>query len=147
MFMVNGGDAMRSFTHIEDASEALAVLLERPEARGQAYNIGNPGNDISIRGLALLMSELYEEIWGLPSKSELVDISGEQFYGEGYEDSGRVPPSIAKLGKLGWSPTRDLPTTLRDAMQFYHDNPQPFVSPAEYYQGTVHVAEPSVESR
>ncbi len=144
-FLVGGGHALRSFTHIEDASEAFSVLLNHPAAHGQAYNIGNPGNDTSIRDLALLMRELYEEIWGEPSRSELVEISGDEFYGEGYEDNARVPPSISKLRSLGWEPKRDLRTTLRDAMQFYHDNPQPVMSPDEYYsQGSLPMLEPQL---
>jgi nucleoside-diphosphate-sugar epimerase len=133
MFLVDGGQALRSFTHIEDASEAFAVLLEHPGARGQAFNIGNPGNNTSIHDLAVTMKRLFGEIWGRPAGSELIEVSGERFYGEGYEDNGRVPPSVDKLRALGWQPKRNLETTLRDAMQFYHDNPQPVMSPEEYH--------------
>jgi UDP-apiose/xylose synthase len=32
------------------------------------------------------------------------DISGEEFYGPGYEDCDRRVPDISKLKRLGWPP-------------------------------------------
>jgi nucleoside-diphosphate-sugar epimerase len=72
-----------------------------------------------VRDLALLMKELDEELTGTPADNELVDIDGSEFYGPGYEDMDRVPPAISKLQALGWSPTRDLRTTFRDAIAYY----------------------------
>jgi UDP-apiose/xylose synthase len=46
-------------------------------------------------------------------------VSGEEFYGPGYEDSDRLPPDISKIGALGWRPRHDLWTTLRDAIGYY----------------------------
>ncbi len=129
MFLVNGGQARRSFTHIADANEALDVVLKDQRTRGQAYNIGNPGNDISIADLAVQMKEIYAELTGETPQNELQVVTGDEFYGEGYEDNGRVVPDISKLGALGWKPTRDLTTTLRDAMQFYLEHPEEAQSP------------------
>lgn len=129
MFLVNGGEARRSFTHIQDANDALQVVLDDPRARQQAFNIGNPGNDITIAGLAEMMKEIYEELTGITPQNELQVLTGEEFYGEGYEDNGRVVPDVSKLGALGWTPRRDLRTTLRDAMQYYLDNPEELQTP------------------
>ena len=51
----------------------------------------------------------------------LVEVSGEEFYGAGYEDSDRLPPDISKIGGLGWTPRHDLEKTLRDAMGYYFE--------------------------
>lgn len=121
IYLVDGGEQRRSFTHIDDASEAVALLLESPAAANQIFNIGNPANDVSIRDLVGLMVELYEELTGKRPDNEIVEISGEEFYGVGYEDTNRVVPDISKLEALGWQPKYDLRTTFRETMASYQD--------------------------
>ena len=123
LYLVDGGHTHRSFLHIADANEAFQTLLEHlDEARNQIFNVGNPANDVTIRELALLMIDLYKELTGKTSASDLVDVSGEEFYGPGYEDADRLAPDISKLRALGWQPHRDLRTTFRDAMAYYVDS-------------------------
>jgi len=120
IFLVDGGEVHRAFLHIDDASRALQMVLEQPEAsRNQIYNVGNPANNITIRELAVLMRRTFEEIMGRPSRSELVDVPGEVFYGAGYEDADRLPPDIGKICSLGWAPRHDLAETVRHTMQYY----------------------------
>ena len=120
MRLVDGGNVHRAFTHIADANEAFQVLLDHPEAtRTQVYNVGNPANNTTIKDLALLMLEMYEEHTGMPASSELVDIDGDEFYGAGYEDGDRLPPEISKISSLGWAPRHDLRRTIGDAMAYY----------------------------
>jgi len=120
--LVDGGQVKRAFMHIDDANAAFQVLLDQPErARNQIFNVGNPANDLTIRGLSQLMLELYEELTGAPPISQVVEISGDAFYGPGYEDSSRLPPDISKLRALGWAPRHDIRSTFRDAMAYYLD--------------------------
>ena len=77
IYLVDGGEQRRSFTHIDDASTAFSVLLEDPRAINRAFNIGNPANDTSIRELVTLMIDLYEELTGDRPDNELVEITGE----------------------------------------------------------------------
>jgi UDP-apiose/xylose synthase len=120
--LVDGGEVKRAFMHIEDANAGFQAILEhREESRNQIFNLGNPANNLTIRELSRLMLELYEELTGVPSVSQLVEISGEEFYGVGYEDSSRLPPDVSKLRALGWSPRHDIRSTLRDAMAYYLD--------------------------
>lgn len=122
IYLVDGGEQRRSFTHIDDASEAFSTILDDPRAANQIYNVGNPSTDMSIKELAALMARLYEDMTGVAPVNEYVEITGEEFYGAGYEDMNRVPPSIDKLRALGWEPTRDAETTFRDAIE-YNLNP------------------------
>lgn len=118
--LVNGGHVHRAFLHIDDANAAFQVLLDRrDEARNQVFNVGNPDSNTTIRDLALLMCELYEELRGEPAPSRIEDIDGEQFYGAGYEDGDRLPPDISRLRALGWSPRYDLRSTIADTMRGY----------------------------
>jgi UDP-apiose/xylose synthase len=120
--LVDGGSVQRTFLHIEDANHAFQTLLDHPvEARNEVYNVGNPANDVTVREVALLMTELYQELVGAAPRSELVDITGEEFYGPGYEDGTRLPPDVGKMRSLGWEPRHDLRATLRDAMSYYLD--------------------------
>lgn len=119
MFLVDGGKQRRSFTHIDDASRAFSVLLEDPRAINRAFNIGNPANDTSIRDLVSLIMDLYEELTGERPTNELVEISGQEFYGEGYEDTNRVVPDITRMRELGWEPQFDLEATFRETIRSY----------------------------
>jgi UDP-apiose/xylose synthase len=120
MRLVDGGHVHRAFLHIADANSAFQVLLDQPDAtRNQIFNVGNPHNNVTIRQFALYMGEMYEELTGRPCPSEMVDMSGEEFYGPGYEDGDRLPPDIRRITALGWQPRRDLRWILRDAMGYY----------------------------
>ncbi|MEZ5232926.1 MAG: bifunctional UDP-4-keto-pentose/UDP-xylose synthase [Acidimicrobiales bacterium] len=128
MYLVNGGEQRRSFTHIDDASAGFETILLDPRANKQVFNIGNPANDVSIREMALLMQEVYAELTGEVVLTDLIDIDGEKFYGSGYEDHTRVVADISKLGSLGWEPTRGLKETLRSVMGWYLDNKEEMVA-------------------
>ena len=120
MYLVDGGHVHRAFLHIADAMDAMQILLDKPdETRHQIYNVGNPDNNVTIRELAELMIAMYEELTGEQAHSQLCEVSGEVFYGAGYEDSDRMPPDISKISALGWRPRHDLWTTLRDAIGYY----------------------------
>jgi UDP-apiose/xylose synthase len=120
--LVDGGHVRRAFLHIDDASRAFQTILDRrEETRNQIYNVGNPANDLTIREVAQLMMELYQELTGKAPTSTLVDTSGAEFYGTGYEDSSRLPPDVTKLRRLGWAPRHDIRSTFRDAMAYYLD--------------------------
>ena len=118
--LVDGGHVHRAFLHIADGNAAFQSILDHPdESRNETYNVGNPNNNITVRDFARLMIEVYEELTGRPATSPVEEISGEEFYGAGYEDGDRLPPDIAKMQRLGWSPVHDLRTTVRDAMRDY----------------------------
>src|SRR5262249_27946535 len=92
MQLVDGGTAYRTITYLEDAVDALEAILENPaKSKNQIFNIGNRAGEIRIDELAELMRTTYAEITGDASyrSHPIEDISGEKFYGEGYEDCDR----------------------------------------------------------
>jgi UDP-apiose/xylose synthase len=121
IYLVDGGEQRRSFTHIQDTNRAFTTLLEHPDARNEIINIGNPATDTSIADLAKLMCSIHEELTGHTPQNEFIEISGEDFYGTGYEDANRVPPNIDKIEAMGWRPQHGLERTFRDAIQFNLD--------------------------
>lgn len=122
MRLVDGGSAHRSYTHISDACRAIQLIIENPEAcHNEIINIGNPGNGTTIRDLAHLMRDLYQELTGKPSGAPIEDIAGSTFYGDGYEDCDWRIPDTGKMTALGWAPKLNLRDTFRLTMSWYLD--------------------------
>ena len=122
MFVVDGGTNQRSFTHIVDAVDAIKLIIEDRETFHQeVVNIGTPRNETTIRGFADMMREIYQELSPSDTLPELREVSGTEFYGEGYEDIERRVPNVSKLRSAGWEPNFGLEQSLRDAMEYYVD--------------------------
>ena len=134
MKLVDGGHQRRCYTYIDDAVECIYRIAENPGSvcDREIFNIGSPDNEVSIRQLAELMREIYaDKFWdGKAPLPDMVEVSAEEFYGKGYEDSDRRIPDITKARTLlGWQPRwgmRDLlETTMRyyltDYMQYYRN--------------------------
>lgn len=122
LYIVNGGISKRSFIYIDDVVDAILLIIENLDhLKNEIINIGNPYNEVSIRELAHLMTDLYEQITGKMPNAPITEIPARGFYGEGYEDCDRRIPDISKLAKLGWQPKHDLEQTLRKSMQYYCD--------------------------
>ena len=124
--LVDGGSHRRCYTFIDDAVACLARIVENPGGvcDRQIFNVGSPQNEISIRGLAELMREIYGRLFGAPGapRSALVDVPAADFYGEGYEDSDRRIPDIAKARTLlGWEPRWGLREMFEKTMAYYVD--------------------------
>lgn len=120
--LVDGGLSRRCFTFIKDAVDAFVQILENPEiSNQQIFNIGNPKNEITIKDLAYLMIELYEQIAPRGSFTAGTEIiSSLEFYGKGYEDSDRRVPDISKIqNMLGWKPETDLRKALQITIEHY----------------------------
>jgi UDP-glucose 4-epimerase len=102
------GEQRRSFLHVQDAVDAVMALMERPEAHGQAFNIGEE-REISILALARLVRDR------LDSSSRIVTVPYEEVYGEGFEDLERRRPETSKLRNLlDWRPSRTLDDIVDD---------------------------------
>lgn len=106
------GEQIRCFCHVEDAVKALLLVLDAPEAIGQAFNIGN-SEQISILELAQKVIEITE------SKSSIEKIPYDQAYPKGFEDMQRRVPDISKIKRvLGWTPDINLDQIIKDIAAF-----------------------------
>jgi UDP-apiose/xylose synthase len=134
MKLVNGGNQRRCYTYIDDAIECIYRIVENPHGMcdREIFNIGTPGNEVSIRQLAELMREIYsEKFWdGKTSLPTIVEVSSEEFYGKGYEDSDRRIPDITKARTLlNWEPRWSMRELLEATMRYY------ITDYIEYYRG------------
>ncbi|OAI40738.1 hypothetical protein AYO38_05355 [bacterium SCGC AG-212-C10] len=119
--LVDGGQALRAYTYIDDAVEAVGriTLDQSGVTTRQAFNVGNPNNEISVEGLAREMLSIWrEKFWdGVSPLPEIVSVPGTTFYGEGYEDCDRRVPDISKARELlGWEPQWSLRSLLEATM-------------------------------
>ncbi len=126
MKLVNGGVNRRCYTYIDDAVDCTNLIVNNPNGAcdRQIFNIGTPGNEISIRQMAETMREVYAEKFRDPAIKlpEIISVTGEEFYGEGYDDSDRRIPDITKARTLlGWEPKWKVHDILETTMRFYVD--------------------------
>ena len=141
--LVNGGVAKRSFTSVFDAIDFMFALfevgqmgrlpagaaLEKASEKAsekspfsQAFNIGNPDNELTIAELADKMRKIFADIRGVPVDSipEPEEVSGVEYYGEGYEDSMRRLPSVEKAERLlGFKAKTPIDVVLRESLEWF----------------------------
>jgi nucleoside-diphosphate-sugar epimerase len=117
--LVAGGEQRRSFTWIGDGTDALMALLrnEGERADGEIFNIGNPGNNASIRELAEIIVDVMKEIPGYAARVRnvrFICVPAEEYYRNGYDDMKNRVPSIEKIKTaLGWTPKIGLRSAVR----------------------------------
>ncbi len=106
------GGQSRCFCHVEDVVRALLLLLEKPEAVGNVYNIGSQH--------LVTIKELAEEVIRLTGSCSGIDIVPyDVAYAEGFEDMRRRKPSTAKLRSLtGWRAEKSLEEIILDVAEF-----------------------------
>ena len=107
------GEQIRCFCHVDDAVDALLIVMASKKAIGQVFNVGN-NQQISIEGLAQKIIEI------TGSKSKIIKVPYSQAYPEGFEDMQRRVPDISKIKNvLGWSPQKGLDQVIKDIVAFY----------------------------
>ncbi len=108
IFIYGSGEQIRCFCHVDDAVQALLLVMDSEKSIGQVFNIGN-NEQISITNLAKRVVEI------TGSKSEILTIPYSEAYSEGFEDMLRRVPDISKIQKvLGWAPKISLDRIIKD---------------------------------
>ena len=127
--LVNGGKAKRCFTSVHDAVDFLFALFAvgaDPKRCGgvlsQAFNVGNPANELSIAELAGKMRSIFAKVRGVDVSTlpEPQVVSGEEYYGVGYDDSMRRLPSVVKAESLlGFKARIPLDVALEESLSWF----------------------------
>lgn len=106
----NDGSQIRSWCYIDDIIEGLLLVLTRPEAVGQSFNIGNPRSTVTIWQLAKDIARLCE------SKSAIKHIKWD------FADVELRVPDITKARQmLQFEPRVDLDEGLQRTIAWYRD--------------------------
>jgi len=107
------GRQTRCFTYVDDTVRGTLLAGEVKAAEGQAFNIGN-NTETSILELAELVKRLAR------SKSKIVCVPYESYYGEGFEDTRRRVPSVERAGQiLKFTPQVSLEEGLRKTLTWW----------------------------
>ncbi|MCA6219502.1 bifunctional UDP-4-amino-4-deoxy-L-arabinose formyltransferase/UDP-glucuronic acid oxidase ArnA [Photorhabdus antumapuensis] len=123
--LVDGGEQKRCFTDINDGIEALFRIIENRDGLcdGQIINIGNPNNEASIRQLAEILLDSFEDHElrdNFPPFAGFKKIESGSYYGKGYQDVEHRKPSIKNAERLlGWKPTIDMKQTINETLDFF----------------------------
>jgi UDP-glucose 4-epimerase len=106
------GKMIRAFTHVRDVADGLIRALRNGE-RGQAYNVGNPANKITIL-------ELAERVIRLTGSSSRIDfVDPKALFGPLFEEANdKFPDSDRASRELGWKPQLDLDRVIRDTLEY-----------------------------
>ncbi|HUV64740.1 MAG TPA: bifunctional UDP-4-amino-4-deoxy-L-arabinose formyltransferase/UDP-glucuronic acid oxidase ArnA [Sedimentisphaerales bacterium] len=125
ILLIDGGKQKRCFTDVCDGVECLYRIIENKAGicDGKIINIGDPDNEVSIRGLAELLLAKFEQH---PLRSKFPPFAGfrlvesSSYYGSGYQDVQYRRPSIRNAKKLlGWTPTVDLEQSVEQTLDFF----------------------------
>jgi UDP-glucose 4-epimerase len=102
------GTQSRVFCHVDDAVAAIATIAATDATIGEVFNVGGSG-EVSIKALA-------EKVIGtIKSQSMITYTPYTDAYPEGFEDIQRRVPDISKIKQaVGWAPTKDLNTIIKD---------------------------------
>src|SRR3954466_14916183 len=102
------GSQIRAWCYVDDMVDALLLCLERPEAVGQSFNIGNPRSAVTIYDLAQRVKRLTR------CPGEIV------FAPLGYVDVELRIPNVQKAReRLGWGPLVELDDGLTRTIEWY----------------------------
>jgi UDP-glucose 4-epimerase len=102
------GSQIRAWCYVADMVSGILACLERPEAVGQAFNIGNPRSAVTIYDLAQRVLRL------TGASAEIV------FAPLGYSDVELRIPNVEKARELlGWEPQVELDDGLARTIEWY----------------------------
>ncbi|WCJ19725.1 Bifunctional polymyxin resistance protein ArnA [Euphorbia peplus] len=123
--VVDGGHHRTTFCLIDDAIEAVLLIINNPEKANQwIFNVGNPANEVSVRDLATMMMQAYEKVSNVPLNDfSIRDVSTEEFYGRTYNVTYTCIPDITIITEqLGWKPEMSDLQQLLENILAYHAN-------------------------
>jgi UDP-glucose 4-epimerase len=102
------GTQTRVFCHVDDAVAAIATIAVTDATIGEVFNVGGSG-EVSIKQLAERV------IATTKSQSVITYTPYSDAYPAGFEDIQRRVPDISKIKQaIGWAPTKDLETIIKD---------------------------------
>jgi len=125
ILLIDGGRQKRCFTDVSDGVECLYRIIENKNGicDGKIFNIGNPDNEVSIKGLAEMLLAKFEQHPlrpKFPPFAGFREIESGAYYGVGYQDVQYRKPSIKNAKKsLAWSPRIEMEQSVEQTLDFF----------------------------
>lgn len=110
------GEQLRAFLSVSDLVRFIVEHMDDAIASGNLiYNIGNPDNNITVRGLADMVKEMTN------SSSEIVYADAKKIHGDLYEEaeSFEKTPVLEAAPAVGWRPKVDLRDLIQETIDYY----------------------------
>jgi len=123
--LVDGGTQKRCFTYVSDGVECLFRIIENKDGvcDEKIINIGNPYNEASVRELAFMLAEKFQNHPlrdNFPPFAGIREVESKAFYGDGYQDINRRRPSIRVAQRLlNWDPQVPLDEAVEKTLDFF----------------------------
>lgn len=115
------GSQRRCFTYASDLVEGIALTLESDRVSGQAVNLGNPDEDVTIEELARLVCELT----GRDPEEAIEHVPHAGVFGRFQEVERRVPDITKARELLGYAPSVTIRDGLKSTIAWHLENPVP----------------------
>jgi nucleoside-diphosphate-sugar epimerase len=110
------GEQLRSFLSVTDLVRFILEHMDDAIDSGEMiYNIGNPDNEITVRGLADLVKQMTR------STSDVIYADAKKIHGDLYEEaeSFQKNPVLGNAPAVGWKPQVDLRDLIQETIDYY----------------------------
>jgi len=110
------GEQLRAFLSVSDLTRFITDHMDDALASGHLlFNVGNPANKITVRGLA----DMVKELTGSPSTVVYAD--AKKIHGDLYEEahSFEKTPVLDNSLSVGWAPKVDLEALILETIEYY----------------------------
>lgn len=110
------GTQKRTFTHVLDLVEGIWLAFNRPEARGQVFNLGN---DANVTDMVTLAMNVIAEVGG--GSVDLVNPM--DLHGFGFKEAPEKTADSAKArAELGWKPRYSMDDIIADTVYYWRNS-------------------------
>ena len=107
------GTQSRTFTHVDDVTNAIIKLMDNESSYGQMFNIGGV-EEVTIKDLA----ERIIKITNSASKIDFIPYK-DVYKSKDFEDMQRRVPSVEKIKKqIEWEPKKDTDSILKSIYDY-----------------------------
>lgn len=108
----NDGQMIRAFTHVADIVDGISLVMAKGKC-GDAYNLGNPANKISIVDLAGRVISVTK------SQSTVSHVDPKALFGDLFEEANdKYPDADRAKNELGWNPKYTIDEIISDAYDY-----------------------------
>jgi UDP-glucose 4-epimerase len=106
------GRMVRAFTDVRDIVDGIIRVIRWGRC-GEAYNIGNPANKITILDLAKKVVEI------VGSESPITFVDPKSLWGPLFEEANdKYPDADRAINELGWQPRYSLEDSIRETTDY-----------------------------
>jgi nucleoside-diphosphate-sugar epimerase len=109
------GSQRRAFAHVSDVARGIVAVAEARQNHDDVWNIGHPGNCITVRALA-------EMVLKKIGRGTITCCDPRQLHGPWFAECEEKLPDISRARSLlGWEPVIPLDAIVEEAIAFWAD--------------------------